>query len=124
MELDWLWQQHWNKTTQVDYGIESVKREGTNATIIELKRVAETVLPVVLEVMYADSTMEQHYIPVNLLRSGLPNGYKAILEPVWPAADKGYTLKLRKPLSAMKSIVIDPEGLTGDVVPENNRKDF
>ena len=123
LELDWLWQQQITHT-QVDYAINSVVGDATIGTNIVLQRVGGTVLPVVLEVVYADSTTEQHYIPVDLPQAGLPNGYNAVLQPAWPVAGKKYMLKLQKPLSAIKSIVIDPDALTGDVAPENNRKEF
>jgi hypothetical protein len=74
--------------------------------------------------MYTDSTVEQHYIPVDLLRAGLPNGYQAIAQPAWPLSEKKYVLKLAKPMSAIKSLVIDPLFLSGDVDRQNNRKDF
>lgn len=124
LELDWLWEQHRNSRTQVDYGIESVKTDGTNATVVELQRAAGTILPVVLEVVCTDSTVEQHYIPVDLLRAGLPNGFQAIAQPAWPVSDKKYVLKLAKPMRDIKSIVIDPLFLSGDVDRQNNRKDF
>lgn len=124
LELDWLWEQHGNSRTQVDYGIETVKADGSNASIIELKKAGGTILPVVLEIMYADSTAEQHYIPIDLLRAGLPNGFQAVAQPAWPLSINKYTLKLAKPMSVIKSIVIDPLFLSGDVDRQNNRKDF
>jgi hypothetical protein len=64
------------------------------------------------------------YIPVAYTRGGLPAGLAATLQPVWPAEDKKYTLKLNKPLESIKALVIDPQELSGDVDTENNRKNF
>ncbi len=124
LELDWLWEQQWNTRSQVDYAIESVQADGPDVTEIQLQRVRGTVLPLVLQVIFADGTLEQHYIPVNLLRAKLPDGFNAISQAVWPAADTKYIFKLPKPLGAIRSLVIDPQLLSGDVARENNRKDF
>jgi len=124
LELDWLWEQQWNTRSQVDYAIESVQAEGLDATSIVLQRVRGTVLPVVLELFFADGTLERHYIPVDLLRASLPRYCNASPQAVWPAAEKKYTLKISRPLSSIRTLVIDPQFLSGDVAGENNRKDF
>ncbi len=124
LELDWLWEQQWNTRSQVDYAIESVQAEGPDATMIVLQRVRGTVLPVVLELFFADGTLERHYIPVDLLRAAIPKGMKATAQPVWPASDKKYSLKISRPLGSIKSLVFDPQFLSGDVDNENNKKDF
>lgn len=123
MELDWLQEQSSSLPAQVDYGIQSVKSEGSG-TAVTLERLRGTILPVVLEVRYADASVEQHYIPVEFLRAEGPAGYQGVLEPVWPFTTKTYTLKLSRPSSMIEYIAIDPEGLSGDVNPENNRKDM
>jgi len=123
LELDWIWEQNANTRAQVDYAIQSVKTEVDNSMIV-LERIKGAVLPVTIEVIYADSTTQQLYIPVAYTQGVLPAGLAATPQPVWPAEDKKYTLKLNKPLESIKSLVIDPQELSGDVDPENNRKDF
>lgn len=124
LELDWLWQQQEHIPSQVDYAIQSVQPDGTSASAVVLERIGGAVLPVVVEVIYVDSTVEQHYIPVDLLRAKLPLGSTAIPQAVWSASDTKYMFKLPKALSAIKSLVLDPQILSGDVARENNRKDF
>lgn len=124
VELDWLWDQYSGLPSQVDYGINSVRADGANATTVVLERLKGMVLPVVLEVRYADASVEQHYIPVEFMRGGVPAGYKTAAQPVWLSAAKNYTLKLAKPLDMIQSIVIDPQTLSGDVNPDDNRKDL
>lgn len=121
VELDWLWEQYSGLPAQVDYGIQSVKADDTNGTTVVLERLKGTLLPVVVEVMYADATVVQHYIPVEFLRGGVPPDYKTAVEPPWPSTAKTYTLKLSKPPGMIQYVMIDPQGLSGDVNPDNNR---
>lgn len=123
LELDWIWEQNANTRAQVDYAIQSVKTEVDNSMIV-LERIKGAVLPVTIEVIYADSTTQQVYIPVAYTQGVLPAGWRQRSSRYGPQRIKNYTLKLNKPLESIKSLVIDPQELSGDVEPENNRKDF
>jgi hypothetical protein len=122
LELDWLWEQYSNARTQVDYAIGPVKTGDAGGTLLTLHRLKGAVLPVVLEITYTDDKIERYYIPVELLRAGLPSGSTAVQAPVWPSGAEKYTLSLGA--QPIKSIRIDPDLLSGDVDTDNNRKDF
>lgn len=124
LELDWMWEQMTNTHTQVDYGIESVKASGADATTIVLQRIGGTILPLVLEIIYTDGMVERLYIPVELLRASSPAGAAYLPQPVWPITEKKYNLLLNKPLESIKSLVIDPQLLMDDVYRDNNVKWF
>ena len=115
-ELDWLWEQYSNTRTQADYAIKTVKSAGENAVSIELERIRGTVLPIVLQVTFADSTTKTWYIPTELQRTHE--------KEVWNSGQKTYQFKLNHPFETIRKIEIDPEHLSGDVDVSNNIKTF
>lgn len=122
MELDW-YLTDWTQTTNtIDYGINEVSPNG-EATLITLERIGLMPMPIDVLVVYEDSTQETFYAPLRMMRGEKKNPYPTISRTVledWPWTNPNYEIRLSKPMSSIKAIVIDPSQLMADVNAENN----
>ena len=122
MELDW-YLTDWTQTTNtIDYGIKSVEAEG-DATTVTFERIGLMPMPLDILVVYNDDSKETFYAPLRMMRGEKENPFPTIERTVvsdWPWAYPVYDLKIDKPMSSIKAIVIDPSQLMADVNLENN----
>ncbi len=125
LQLHWYLRYWIGTTKRIDYAIDTVmERQG--ATYVELKRIGDFPMPIDLMVTYTDGSKELSYIPMNELLGSKPIEDNTILwkeNSVWNWVDKGYTLKISKPVSSIATIEIDPSERMADIDRKNNRWD-
>lgn len=121
-ELGW-YLTDWTQTTNtIDYGIASVKANGTK-TDVTLERLGRMPMPIDLVVEYTDGTKESYYIPLRMMRMVKENPYPEMKRTVlndWDWAYPTFELRIDKPKTSIQSITIDPSGLMADVKQSDN----
>ncbi len=121
-QLDW-YLTDWTQTLNtIDYGIVGVRENGKES-VIDLKRIGRMPMPIELAVEYNDGSIENIYIPLQMMAFEKPNPNSAqkrtVLKP-WNWGNPNYEVPLSKSKSMVKSIKIDPSGLMADVKSEDN----
>ena len=111
-EIDLGWYlNEWTQTLHtIDYGVKSV-----NGKTITLERIGKMPMPMDVEVVYQDGTIESFNIPLEMMRGNKPTT-STVLED-WGWAYPTYSFEVSK---EVKSIVIDKSGLMADINSENN----
>src|SRR5436189_914000 len=100
-DLDWFWRSWIYTTARLDQAVDSV-RARDDSTFLYLSNRGQMVLPVTLELRYADGTTETRNLPVEMWDLGTRFTYR---------------LATAKRLS---SVVVDPRRIYPDVARENN----
>ena len=100
-DLDWFWRNWVYTTARLDQAVDSV-RVRDDSSFLYLSNRGQMVLPVMLELRYADGTTETRTLPVDLWNLG--NRFT-------------YRLATAKRLA---SIMIDPRLIYPDIDRENN----
>jgi hypothetical protein len=100
-DLDWFWRNWVYTTARLDQAVDSV-RIGTDTTFLYLSNRGQMVLPVTLELRYADGTTETRNLPVEMWYLGSRFTYRM-------AAAK-----------RLERVVIDPRAIYPDVDRQNN----
>jgi aminopeptidase N len=123
MKLDW-YKEYWvNSTKTIDYGIDSLWEEG-GVSKIRLKRIGKMPMPIDVLIEYKDGTRELAYVPMYLMfgekKSEDPNIRQTVFEP-WKWTHPTYTFQLKRKLSEMKTITIDPSKRMADIEQRNNK---
>lgn len=122
IQLEWL-KEYWvNSTKTIDFGLNDIQA-GVNSAIISIQRVGKMPAPLEVLVTYKDGSSELHYIPLDLmLASKAPEGKGTrIVHPEGKWVQPTYTFETTKPLSALKSIEIDPSYRLPDINRTNNK---
>ncbi len=122
LQLQWL-KEYWvNSTKTIDYGLNDIQVSG-NAALISVQRFGKFPMPIEVVVTYKDGTNELHYIPLDLMLGGkVQEGtMKQINHPEWKWTHPTYTFETTQPLSAIKSIEIDPSQRMPDINRSNNK---
>jgi hypothetical protein len=122
IQLEWF-KEYWvNSTKTVDYGLNDIQATATGA-IISLQRIGKMPAPLEVLVTYKDGSSELHYIALDLmLANKVSEGNGARIEhPACKWVQPTYTFETTKPLSALKSIEIDPSYRLPDVNRSNNK---
>jgi hypothetical protein len=91
--------------------------------LISIQRIGKFPMPIDVLVTYKDGTSELHYIPLDLMlgEKAAENGTQRIVHPEWKWVQPTYTFETKKPLSALKSIEIDPTHRMPDINRNNNK---
>ena len=122
IQLDW-YKEYWCNTTKtINYGIDSLWEEA-GFTKIRLKRIGQMPMPIDLELSFTDGTKEIHYIPLNLMFGEKPADDPSIKRTVheeWRWTHPVYILELKRRLTDIKRIEIDPSKRMADVDRKNN----
>ena len=122
MKLDW-YKDYWvNSTKTIDYGIDSLWEE-SGLSNIRLKRIGKMPMPMDVLIEYKDGTKELAYIPMYLMFGGKPaedSTNRTVFE-AWKWTHPTYTFQLKRKLSEMKTITIDPSQRMADVEQRNNK---
>ncbi|WP_267740392.1 M1 family metallopeptidase [Myroides injenensis] len=121
--LDW-YMLDWTQTNNtVDYAIQFVEDVQKDQTLVSLKRIGRSGMPLDILVTYEDGTMETFYIPYTSMHWNKPNQYpeyeRTILEG-WGWAQPDYKFIINKPRNTIKTIMIDPSQFMADINQENN----
>ncbi len=122
IQLEWL-KEYWvNSTKTIDFGLNDIQA-GTNTAIISIQRIGKMPAPLDILVTYKDGTTEMHYIPLDLMLANKAAEGKGnrIVHPECKWVQPTYTFETTKPLSALKSIEIDPSYRLPDVNRSNNK---
>jgi len=112
----------WTQTTNtIDYGIKSIKADGTR-TLINIERIGSMPMPLEVLVNFKDGSSEIHYIPISLMRGEKENPYslKWTVHEDWPWARLEYEFAINRPKSDIVAIYIDPSYYMADINRENN----
>lgn len=112
LELDWYLIDFAQTTNTIDYAVQAVEDK-----TVTLERIGLMPMPIDLTVTYTDGTMEDFYIPLQMMRGEKPTSATIIADWAW--AKPTYTFKTTK---AVKSIQIDPKEMMADIDKENNKK--
>ena len=75
MELDW-YIDYWIKTTHtIDYSLE-IKEDNENEILVSVNRIGKMPMPIEIEVLYEDSSKENIYKPLSIMRGKKKNDPK------------------------------------------------
>ena len=120
-ELDW-YLTDWTQTTNtIDYGIKEVLLENTK-TKVSLERLGLMPMPIDINVIYEDGSVENFYIPLEMMRADKPNpnpSQKWTVLPDWNWANPTYDFMIVND-KKIKSIIIDASKLMADINLNNN----
>ena len=125
LQLEWL-KEYWvNSTKTIDYGLNDIQA-GNNTAIISVQRIGKMPAPLEVLVTYKDGTSELHYIPLDLMLGNkeAEGSVNRIVHPECKWVQPTYTFETTKPISALKSIEIDPSYRLPDVNRSNNKLDI
>jgi hypothetical protein len=123
MVLDWYYEYFVQTTKSVDYAIQSVETTG-GGTVVTLANVGSMPMPLDVTVTYQNGTVEEHYIPLQIMRGEKPAEQEDVTRVVhqdWPWVNPDYSVTLSRSLDEIADIVIDKSGRLADVNRENNR---
>jgi hypothetical protein len=122
LQLQWLKEYWMNSTKTIDYGLNDIQA-GNNTAIISIQRLGKLPMPIEVLITYKDGTSELHYMPLDLMLGGkVSEGpVNQIVHPAWQWVAPTYTFETSKPLSALKSIEIDPSYRMPDLNRSNNK---
>ena len=124
LQLQWLKEYWMNSTKTIDYGLNNIEVSANNANaIISIQRNGKLPMPIEVLVTYKDGSTELHYIPLDLMIGAKPveGAVNRILHTEWQWVAPSYTFETSKPLSALKSIEIDPSQRMPDINRSNNK---
>ena len=111
LELDWYLMDFAQTTNTIDYAVKTV-----DGTAVTLERIGLMPMPLDVEITYTDGTVENVYIPLQMMRGEKPT--EATILKDWAWAYPTYSFKLSKPV---QTVVIDPLERMADVERANNK---
>ena len=122
LQLQWLKEYWMNSTKTIDYGLNDIQA-GNNTAIISIQRLGKLPMPIEVLITYKDGTSELHYMPLDLMLGGKASegAVNQVAHPAWQWVAPTYTFETSKPLSALKSIEIDPSYRMPDLNRSNNK---
>ena len=124
-ELDW-YLMDWTQTTNtIDYGIKEVLSKDTE-TKVSLERLGLMPMPIDINVTYEDGSIENFYIPLQMMRAEKPNpnpSQKWIVLPDWSWANPTYEFMIEND-KKIRIITIDASKLMADINLSNNTYEF
>jgi len=101
--LDWFWRAWVYTTARLDQAVDSVGTAG-DTTFVFLSNRGQMVLPVTLELRYADGSSERRDLPIEMWNLG-----------------SRFTSRIRTGAKAIAGVVVDPQAIYPDVDRANNR---
>ena len=125
IQLEWYKEYWMNSTKTIDYGLNDIQATPTGA-IISVQRIGKMPAPLEVVVTYKDGTSELHYIPLDLMLGNkeAEGSVNRIVHPECKWVQPTYTFETTKPISALKSIEIDPSYRLPDINRSNNKLDI
>ena len=90
---------------------------------MSIQRLGKLPMPIEVLITYKDGTTELHYMPLDLMlgAKGAEGSVNRIVHKSWQCVAPTYTFETSKPLSALKSIEIDPSYRMPDLNRSNNK---
>jgi hypothetical protein len=126
LKLHWYMRYWVNTTKKIDYGVKNVI-ENDNSTFIMLEKIGEFPMPVELVVTFKDGAKEMFYVPTNETLGNKPpenHDMDCTNLDAWPWVYPTYTLTLKRKVSEIATIEIDPSLQMADVERKNNLVDL
>lgn len=125
LKLDW-YKEYWvNSTKTIDYGIDSLWEEG-GATKIRLRRIGKMPMPLDVQLEFKDGTKMMVNIPQFSMFGAKPAEEPVIpwvvAEP-WKWTHPEYIFEIKRKITEIKALEIDPSKRMADVERRNNRLD-
>jgi Peptidase family M1 domain len=123
LQLHWYLRYWVNTTKRIDYGIGNII-EKDDATLVDINRIGEFPMPIDLLVTYKDGSKELLYIPMNELLGNKPAEkvtVKTTTVETWPWVNPSYTLQIKKKMTEIESLEIDPSLRMADINRRNNK---
>ncbi|MEI7588180.1 MAG: M1 family metallopeptidase [Chitinophagia bacterium] len=122
IQLQWLKEYWMNSTKTIDYGLNDIQAKD-NTAIISIQRYGKMPAPIEVLITYKDGSTELHYIPVDLMlaNKNAEKNQSRIVHPEWKWVQPTYTFETSKPITALKSIEIDPSFRMPDINRSNNK---
>src|SRR2546422_4460347 len=102
-DLDWFWREWVYTTARLDQAVDSVRIAGAT-TLISLSNRGQMVLPVTLELRFADGTSETRDYPIEMWNLG-----------------SRFTARIATARRQVAAVVVDPKAIYPDVDRGNNR---
>ena len=122
IQLDW-YKEYWiHSTKTIDYSIDSLWEENGQSKIRD-KRIGQLPMPIDLQLVFKDSSIENHLIPLNLMFGSKKKDndfINPIVEEEWKWTHGTYTLTINKRLTDLIKLEIDPSKRMADVQRSNN----
>jgi hypothetical protein len=122
IQLDW-YKEYWVNTTKtIDYKIDSLWEEN-GISKIRVKRIGQMPMPVDLQLTFKDGSTEMYYVPLSLMFGEKPNENKAQKREVlgeWKWTHPTYIVEMKRRLTDIKIVDIDPTKRMADVDRKNN----
>ncbi len=110
IQLDWYLNE-WTQTTHtIDYAVKSISDKE-----IILNRIGQMPMPIDLKVTYVDGSIENFYIPLQMMLGKKPT--TATILSDWGWANPNYNFSVKK---SVKKVEIDPSLYMADVDRNNN----
>lgn len=123
LQLDW-YKMYWVGTTKtIDYGIDSLW-EADNLTKVRLSRMGQLPMPIDVKLTFKDGSSEWHYVPLNLLfgaKEAEPGQTPRAVYPEWKWTHPTYTIEIKKRLTDIVTVEIDPSQRMADTERKNNK---
>jgi hypothetical protein len=110
LELDWYLTDFTQTTNTIDYGVKTIENNS-----ITLERVGLMPMPIDLKVTYTDGSVEDFYIPLQMMRGEKPTSATIISDWAW--AMPTYTFDTKK---VVQSVEIDSSQMMADIDRINN----
>lgn len=122
IQLDW-YNDYWISSTKtIDYGIDSLWEEG-GVSKIRLSRIGKMPMPIDVQIIYTDGSNEIYNIPVDLMYGAKKSESKTsfIVNEPWKWVSPKYTFEIKRKLTDIKVLEIDPTKRMADIQRKNNR---
>ena len=126
LELDWYIDYWINTTHTIDYSLE-IKEKNEDKISISVNRIGKMPMPIEIEVLYEDSSKENIYIPLSIMRGKKkndPKKEKYILLDDWEWVNNTYEINFDTKIKKIKKIEINPSGKMADIDQSNNKIDL
>jgi hypothetical protein len=122
IQLDW-YKEYWMNTTKtIDYNIDSLWMD-EKGTSVRIKRLGEMPMPVDVSITFKDSSIEHHYIPLNLMYGSKPaedtNLHVRYAPQRWTHREMIITSSRK--LTDILSVEIDASQRLADIDRKNNK---
>lgn len=123
LKLDWYKEYFCNSTKTINYAMVDQLIDAGGVTKIPLSRIGQMPMPIDLLVTFNDGTTEMHYIPLNLMYGEKPNENPAqsrIVHDAWRWTHPTYIVEVKRKLTDIKSVEVDPSKRMADTERKNN----
>lgn len=121
LELDWYFEHFVGTTKTIDYAVKEVIPAGGKSQVV-LERIGQMPMPLDVVVTYRDGSMENFYIPMDLMRGEKSEKIypKTTLLGDWGWTYPEYSFVIGKDVAEIQRVVIDPSGRMADIDLDNN----